>query len=86
MGRDSVCHAEPRRRHRCQTRPVPSGSAWQEEKLSAATLPGTRLARRLPRFWIRYRPQAASIPAASGDKAATKVAYPFFHNPRVTDP
>jgi hypothetical protein len=63
-----------------------SESAWQEEELSAATLPDKRLARRLRRLLDQMSAAPGRpIPAVCGDWAATKAAYRFFDNPRVTD-
>lgn len=63
-----------------------SESAWQEEDLSAAALPDKRLARRLRRLLDQMSVAPGKpIPAVCGDWAATKAAYRFFDNPRVTD-
>ncbi len=63
-----------------------SEAAWQEEELSAATLPDKRLARRLRRLLDQLSVAPGKpIPAACGDWAATKAAYRFFDNPRVTE-
>nr|WP_237351946.1 transposase DNA-binding-containing protein [Rhizobium sp. ACO-34A] len=63
-----------------------SESAWQGEKLSAATLPDKRLARRLRRLLDQMSAAPGKpLPAVCGDWAATKAAYRFFDNPRVTD-
>lgn len=63
-----------------------SESAWQEAELSAATLPDKRLARRLRRLLDQMSAAPGKpIPAVCGDWAATKAAYRFFDNPRVTD-
>ncbi len=63
-----------------------SEAAWQEDELSAATLPDKRLARRLRRLLDQLSAAPGKpIPAACGDWAATKVAYRFFDNPRVTE-
>jgi len=63
-----------------------SESAWQEAELSAATLPDKRLGRRLRRLLDQMSAAPGKpIPAVCGDWAATKAAYRFFDNPRVTD-
>lgn len=63
-----------------------SESAWQEEELSAATLPDKRLACRLRRLLDQMSAEPGKpIPAVFGDWAETKAAYRFFDNPRVTD-
>ena len=63
-----------------------SEAAWQEDELSAATLPDKRLARRLRRLLDQLSAAPGKpIPAACGDWAATKAAYRFFDNPRVTE-
>ena len=63
-----------------------SEAAWQEEELSAAALPDKRLARRLRRMLDQLSVAPGKpIPAACGDWAATKAAYRFFDNPRVTE-
>lgn len=63
-----------------------SEAAWQAEELADAALPDKRLARRLR--WLLDQMSAAPgkpIPAACGDWAATKAAYRFFDNPRLTE-
>ncbi|MBL6458665.1 hypothetical protein JMJ55_25340 [Belnapia sp. T6] len=63
-----------------------SEAAWQEDELSAATLLDKRLARRLRRLLDQLSAALGKpIPAACGDWAATKAAYCFFDNPRVTE-
>ena len=63
-----------------------SEAAWHEDELSAATLPDKRLARRLQRLLDQLSAAPGKpIPAACGDWAATKAAYRFFDNPRVTE-
>ncbi|WIW57074.1 transposase (plasmid) [Mesorhizobium mediterraneum] len=59
-----------------------SEAAWQEEELSAAAPPDRRPARRLDQMSTA---PGKPIPAACGDWAATKAAYRFFDNPRVTE-
>jgi hypothetical protein len=63
-----------------------SEAAWQEDELSAAALPDKRLARRLRRLLDQLSAAPGKpIPAACGNSAATKAAYRFFDNPRVTE-
>ena len=63
-----------------------SATTWREEELSAATLPDKRLAHRLRRLLEQLSAAPGKpIPAACGDWAATKAAYRFFDNPRVTE-
>jgi hypothetical protein len=63
-----------------------SATSWQEEELSAATLPDKRVAHRLRRLLEQLSAAPGKpIPAACGDWAATKAAYRFFDNPRVTE-
>ncbi len=63
-----------------------SEAVWQEEELSAAALPDKRLARRLRRLLDQMSAAPGKpVPAACGDWAATKAAYRFFGNPRVTE-
>jgi hypothetical protein len=63
-----------------------SGASWQEEELSAATLPDKRLARRLRRVLDQLSAAPGEpIPAGCGDWAGAIAAYRFFDNPRVTE-
>jgi hypothetical protein len=63
-----------------------SAVTWREEELSAATLPDKHLAHRLRRLLEQLSAAPGKpIPAACGDWAATKAAYRFFDNPRVTE-
>jgi hypothetical protein len=60
--------------------------AWQDEELAEAALPDKRLARRLRRLLDQMSAAPGKpIPAACGDWAATKAAYRFFGNPRLTE-
>src|ERR1700761_7950001 len=63
-----------------------SEAGWQDEELACASLPDKRLERRLRRL-LDHLPSAPGEPvaAACGDWAATKAAYRFFDNPRVTE-
>lgn len=63
-----------------------SETAWPEEELPEATLPDKRLTRRLRRLLDQLSAAPGKpIPAACGDWAASKAAYRFFDNPRVTE-
>ena len=63
-----------------------SEAVWQEEELSAAALPDKRLARRLRRLLDQMSAAPGKpVTAVCGDWAATKAAYRFFDNPRVTE-
>ena len=65
---------------------ISSKAAWQEEEVSAATLPDKRLARRLRHLLDQMSAAPGKpIPAACGAWAATKAASRFFDNPRVTE-
>ena len=59
--------------------------AWIDEELAANTLPDQRLKKRcrtlLAQLWSRI---GNTIPASCQDLAATKAAYRFFSNPKVT--
>ena len=67
-------------------KPRSSEAGWQEEELSTAALPDKRLARRLGRLLDQMSAAPGKpVPAACGDWAATKAAYRFFDNPRVTE-
>ena len=61
-------------------------NGWHDQEVIGAALPGKRLARR----WRCLLDQMSAlpgqpVPAACGDWAATKAAYRFFDNPRVTE-
>ncbi|WP_245315390.1 IS4/Tn5 family transposase DNA-binding protein [Bradyrhizobium neotropicale] len=64
-----------------------SGPAgWQDAEVAAASLPDKRLQRRLRRLLEQLSAAPGKpVPAACGDWAATKAAYRFFDNPRVTE-
>ncbi len=63
-----------------------SASFWQDDELVSAGLPDKRLVRR---FSLLLDQMSAApgqpVPAACGDWAATKAAYRFFDNPRITE-
>ena len=63
-----------------------AGAGWHDDEVVAAGLPDKRLARRL-RLLLDQMSAAPGqpVPAACGDWAATKAAYRFFDNPRVTE-
>lgn len=64
--------------------PVPQ---WALEEVQDAALGDARLNRRLPRLLGQVAAQpTASIPQACGTWAATKAAYRFFDNTKVTPP
>lgn len=59
---------------------------WQTEELVGASLPDKRLERRLRQLLDQLSAAPGKpVPAACGDWAATKAAYRFFDNPRVTE-
>lgn len=59
---------------------------WQDAELAEAGLPDKRLQRRLRRLLEQLSAAPGKpVPAACGDWAATKAAYRFFDNPRVTE-
>lgn len=59
---------------------------WQDAELACANLPDQRLGRRLRRLLDQLSSAPGQpVPAACGDWAATKAAYRFFDNPRVTE-
>lgn len=59
---------------------------WQDAELAGASLPDQRLGRRLRRLLDQLSSAPGQpVPAACGDWAATKAAYRFFDNPRVTE-
>jgi hypothetical protein len=63
-----------------------SEAAWHGEEISAVSLPDRRLARRLGHLLDQLSTAPGkAVPAACGDWAATKAAYRFFDNPRVTE-
>lgn len=59
---------------------------WHDQELVGAGLPDKRLARRLRCLLDQMSASPGQpVPAACGDWAATKAAYRFFDNPRVTE-
>ncbi|MCW0232497.1 MAG: transposase DNA-binding-containing protein [Ferrovibrio sp.] len=63
-----------------------SGAGWHGDEVASAGLPDKRLARRLRRLLDQMLAAPGQpVPAACGDWAATKAAYRFFDNPRVTE-
>lgn len=61
-------------------------SGWQDDEIVTASLPDKRLQRRLQRLLEQLSTAPGKpVPAACGDWAATKAAYRFFDNPRVTE-
>lgn len=63
-----------------------SGGGWLDDEVVSAELPDKRLARRLRRLLDQMSAAPGQpVPAACGDWAATKAAYRFFDNPRVTE-
>lgn len=60
-------------------------AGWHDDEVGSAGLPDKRLARRLRRLLDQMSSAPGlPVPAACGDWAATKAAYRFFDNPRVT--
>lgn len=63
-----------------------TGSGWLDDEVVSAGLPDKRLARRLHRLLDQMSAAPGQpVPAACSDWAATKAAYRFFDNPRVTE-
>ena len=60
--------------------------AWAERELDGVVLPDHRLTPRLGRLLSDFADRiGGAVPMACPDWAATKAAYRFFDNPRVTD-
>src|SRR3954453_7660321 len=65
---------------------VAGDAGWQDAELACASLPDQRLRRRLRKLLDQLSSAPGQpVPAACGDWAATKAAYRFFDNPRVTE-
>lgn len=63
-----------------------TGAGWLDDEIVSAGLPDKRLARRLHRLLEQMSAAPGQpVPVACGDWAATKAAYRFFANPRVTE-
>lgn len=63
-----------------------SPTCWHDEEVLKDALPDKRLEKRLRRLFDQFSTAPGQpVPAACGDWAATKAAYRFFDNPRVTD-
>ncbi|MHC2365057.1 IS4/Tn5 family transposase DNA-binding protein [Rhizobium leguminosarum] len=61
-------------------------AGWLGDEIISSGLPDKRLARRMHRLLDQMTSAPGHpIPAACGDWAATKAAYRFFDNPRVTE-
>ncbi|MFM9163115.1 MAG: transposase DNA-binding-containing protein [Methylocystis sp.] len=59
---------------------------WHDAEAAAASIPDKRLQYRLRRLLDQLSAAPGKpVPAACGDWAATKAAYRFFDNPRVTE-
>jgi hypothetical protein len=62
------------------------GQSWVETEIASSGFPDQRLRRRLTEMMARMGAQpGASIPQAMQDWAATKGAYRFLSNPRITE-
>ena len=65
---------------------VSEDAGWQESELGCSGFPDERLRQRLRRLFEQFSSAPGQpVPAACGDWAATKAAYRFFDNPRVTE-
>ena len=63
-----------------------SKAGWQDDELACASLPDKRLGRRLRRLLDQLSSAPGQpVPSACGDWAATKAAYRFFNNPRISE-
>jgi hypothetical protein len=61
-------------------------AGWQDAEIACASLPDQRLGRRLRRLLDQLSSAPGQpVPTACRDWAATKAAYRFFDNPRVTE-
>lgn len=65
---------------------VVGDAGWEEAGLGCSGLPDERLRQRLQKLFEQFSSAPGQpVPAACGDWAATKAAYRFFDNPRVTE-
>ena len=65
---------------------VAGDTGWHDDEVVSEGLPDRRLARRLRRLIDQMSAAPGQpLPAACGDWAATKAAYRFFDNPRITE-
>jgi Transposase DNA-binding len=66
--------------------PTLEGTTWLDRELAGCTLPDDRLAKRLRKLLEQLEgAMGASLPLACQDWAATKAAYRFFTNERVSE-
>src|SRR5690606_614621 len=66
--------------------PMRDGTAWLDEELAGCSFADDRLGKRLRALLERLGGAlGASLPLACQDWAATKAAYRFFANPRVSE-
>jgi hypothetical protein len=66
--------------------PMLEGTSWLDEELAGSTFADARLGQRLRRLLEQLGgAMGASLPLACQDWAATKAAYRFFDNDRVSE-